>query len=444
MRHGMNLRPEAQQLRSRGRRGDTVLAHINPAEAAYLAKHGGYDINPETGLPSFGLFKSIKKLAGNFIRHPVKSIARMAPAVLGNMAFGIPGAIAAGAAHGATTRGGGNKLAGALQGALGGAATGYGLQKAGQLFGVSPSSMMGQGLGMGHAGIPGALAKLGLTGQGGLGGLLGSKGAAAAGTAAAAQAAQAGGAGAAQAAAQGVPEEASWLSRTLNNPWVQGGLAATLVGGSLLGKSKYAEGTSLDEARDLLEADRQRMESRRNKEYYGTMKPVKRRRLSQQESEEKHRKGLGYSYFEDVNPEPEYYARGGHVGYIHGNSSGRADDVLTELPPDSFVWNSTDVSLLGDGNTASGIKQLQALDAKYAPIGRRYETGRHYDRGGGVHAKVSSGEYVSRPETVIGIGKGNPRKGAAIIQAGRQNLRKHKGVKSILPPRAKNVESYLR
>jgi hypothetical protein len=44
----------AQFLRSQGRKGDTVLAHINPKEAALLQKMGGAGTeNPVTGLPEF-------------------------------------------------------------------------------------------------------------------------------------------------------------------------------------------------------------------------------------------------------------------------------------------------------------------------------------------------------------------------------------------------------
>lgn len=44
----------AQFLQSQGRRGDSVLAHINPKEAALLKKMGGAEtVNPVTGLPEY-------------------------------------------------------------------------------------------------------------------------------------------------------------------------------------------------------------------------------------------------------------------------------------------------------------------------------------------------------------------------------------------------------
>jgi hypothetical protein len=51
---GTDLAPLAELLRSKGRGKDTILAHINPREAALLKRAGGSgDINPDTGLPQF-------------------------------------------------------------------------------------------------------------------------------------------------------------------------------------------------------------------------------------------------------------------------------------------------------------------------------------------------------------------------------------------------------
>lgn len=48
------LKKSAEELRSKGRGGDTILAHINPQEAAMLKMMGGAGTkNPETGLPEF-------------------------------------------------------------------------------------------------------------------------------------------------------------------------------------------------------------------------------------------------------------------------------------------------------------------------------------------------------------------------------------------------------
>ena len=43
-----------KNLASKGRYGDTMLAHINPEEAELLKARGGAGtINPKTGLPEF-------------------------------------------------------------------------------------------------------------------------------------------------------------------------------------------------------------------------------------------------------------------------------------------------------------------------------------------------------------------------------------------------------
>lgn len=50
----MPLKTLAKVLQSKGRRGDTILAHITPKEAKKLKKAGGAGTtNPETGLPEF-------------------------------------------------------------------------------------------------------------------------------------------------------------------------------------------------------------------------------------------------------------------------------------------------------------------------------------------------------------------------------------------------------
>lgn len=53
----------ARLVASQGRRGDTMLAHINPQEAALLKALGGAGtINPRTGLPEYGIKKALRKL----------------------------------------------------------------------------------------------------------------------------------------------------------------------------------------------------------------------------------------------------------------------------------------------------------------------------------------------------------------------------------------------
>ena len=56
----VSLKDAAKEVKSAGRDGDTMLAHINPFEAEMLRRMGGQGTtNPETGLPEFGWLKSI-------------------------------------------------------------------------------------------------------------------------------------------------------------------------------------------------------------------------------------------------------------------------------------------------------------------------------------------------------------------------------------------------
>lgn len=51
----MKAKQAAQKLQAMGQDGDTILAHINPGEAAHLKAMGGSGkVNPKTGLLSFG------------------------------------------------------------------------------------------------------------------------------------------------------------------------------------------------------------------------------------------------------------------------------------------------------------------------------------------------------------------------------------------------------
>jgi hypothetical protein len=74
------LAQAAEALRRQGRGGDTILAHINPEEAALLKRMGGSGtINPQTGLPEFLKFKGITK----FVTAPIKAVGGAVKSVVG-------------------------------------------------------------------------------------------------------------------------------------------------------------------------------------------------------------------------------------------------------------------------------------------------------------------------------------------------------------------------
>jgi hypothetical protein len=80
--HG--LKSLAQDLRSYGRNGDTMLAHITPQEAGILKSLGGSGtINPDTGLPEY-FFKAVSRaVAAPFkaVNEVVKAVPIIGPAI---------------------------------------------------------------------------------------------------------------------------------------------------------------------------------------------------------------------------------------------------------------------------------------------------------------------------------------------------------------------------
>lgn len=123
----------AQYLASRGRNGDTMLAHITPDEARMLQAQGGSGtINPETGLPEYfkKFFKKVGKAVKKVLSSPIgRIIGTIAlAAVLGPAGIGLQlgstaaasAAINAGlASAGTTLLGGGNLKQALVAGALG-------------------------------------------------------------------------------------------------------------------------------------------------------------------------------------------------------------------------------------------------------------------------------------------------------------------------------------
>jgi len=172
---GGGIADMAQQLQSRGRHGDSILAHINPEEARLLQQRGGMgSINPDTGLPEFGflsdlwsgvkeIFKPVLDVAKEIVSSPVgKIIATIGlTMVLGPAGAGLSmGMAAAGASAGVTLLGGGS-----LKDALISGATAY-IGGGGTVFGFNPSESIAGMLG---SGAPAYLAKgltAGLVGSG--------------------------------------------------------------------------------------------------------------------------------------------------------------------------------------------------------------------------------------------------------------------------------------
>jgi hypothetical protein len=130
-----------QYLASKGRGGDSILAHITPEEAAMLKRRGGSGtINPATGLPEFkggviggaldaigGAVKGVVNIAKDVIKSPVGRImATVALAtVLGPAAAGFGMSLSAGAAAGLAGAGVSLLGGGSIKDALISGAMGY-------------------------------------------------------------------------------------------------------------------------------------------------------------------------------------------------------------------------------------------------------------------------------------------------------------------------------
>lgn len=92
-----SLKDAAQKVRSAGRGGDTMLAHINPREADMLRKSGGSgSINPKTGLPEFKFdWGSLVKVGGQLIVSAAASYF-LGPALGGAVAGGVSSLLSGG------------------------------------------------------------------------------------------------------------------------------------------------------------------------------------------------------------------------------------------------------------------------------------------------------------------------------------------------------------
>ena len=95
------LKPIAKAIASYGRNGDTMLAHITPAEARMLRRRGGSGtINPATGLPEFFLKKAFKSLGKAIKSFASSTVGKIVTTValgffLGPAAAGLVGATSA-------------------------------------------------------------------------------------------------------------------------------------------------------------------------------------------------------------------------------------------------------------------------------------------------------------------------------------------------------------
>lgn len=139
-------------IAAKGRHGDTMLAHINPREAAMLKRMGGSGtINPSTGLPEFFSWKKLLAvalpIAVNFFAPGLGSAIGASLGFSGAAASALGGALIGGTTSALT---GGNFLQGATLGGLGGGLGGMAGSAANNALGLglgtTGQAMLGSGL----------------------------------------------------------------------------------------------------------------------------------------------------------------------------------------------------------------------------------------------------------------------------------------------------------
>jgi hypothetical protein len=84
------LADAAKLLQSKGRNGDTILAHINPEEARMLKEAGGLGtINPYTGLREYGLLKKLWNGVKDVVKSVGNAVKEVAKSPIGKLALTI-------------------------------------------------------------------------------------------------------------------------------------------------------------------------------------------------------------------------------------------------------------------------------------------------------------------------------------------------------------------
>jgi hypothetical protein len=485
----------ARRLADAGRGGDTQLAHINRREAEMLRRAGGSGvINPETGLPEYGIkWKSILgavlPIALSIFLPGVGTAIGAALGASGTMASALGSAVIGGAS-GALTGGG---LKGALTGAaLGGIGGGFGQMAGGALsegLGLGLSNTMQGVLGGGLLGA-GAGA---LTG-GGKGALMG---ALTGGLGSGLNAYMSGGSGGSggsdfmqadydQLVSQGLASPGQNLSGAGNatsnlgtdymkadyDQLVSQGLAepGQNIGGSPLTNiaKATASGANAPATTSPSKSIIDSMKSGLSNLFGGTSTPDAAAAAGDAASGFKFGDILKYAPLAltagsllsgpseikeavaTLSPDQQEYFNRPSISWDWGKL--QADANNSDMSLQQFMANNWDSITKGAYNAKpTAVAQTQTDTAQMAKGGlsqvaylaRGAGTGRSDE----IPARLSDGEYVMDAETVAMIGDGSTDAGAKRLDKMRSDLRKHKGkslAKGKFSPDAKSPLSYLK
>lgn len=388
----------AKKLRSFGRHGDTILAHINPEEARLLKKRGGAGTsNPKTGLPEYGFFdeitkpfRRVRKAIRKATPREVKQVAGpIAGAVLGNMfSPGLGGLIGGG-------------LGGAIgpqdrkMGLFGGAAMGQ--------MGLAGLNALGGGAtGMGLSGLGSALSNLG--GQNYISSLL----------------------------ASNFPQASSMFGPaaslpTFLTPWAAA--ASNRMGINAVGQAMDA--SALQGVADIAAAT--------GNQSFLSQLMTPQNMLSML--------GLGLSYGNRVSPEKQFKAQADANLYYQDQLDERRKKTLGDIY-DKYRVHAPEVILptyepVRLSAYARGGKVKDSHNGRYLDgwtKGKDDKVPATIDNH--TPALLSDGEYVIPAEIVSALGDWNNKAGARVLDRMVKKIRKHKGIPHTTP-KAKNPLSYM-
>ncbi len=415
----------AEKIRRKGGKEDTVLAHINPVEAALLKRLGGSGrINETTGLPQYGFFNNPRKwLKG--------TLGGGAGAILGNMILpGIGGVVggALGGAVGSAVRGRKDGLSAALRGGMLGAAV-PSLASAG---GSLASRLGFNGLGSTLSGYGSANAILPSLGIGS-GVASGDMPTVLSSAANGPVAVDATGKALASSASAGSPlsftdsllsNSKSFLSKPQN-------LLALAAAGSTLAarspKEKSLKAKALEQ-KELEKAMRLTPEEMAEKEAYLLSEEQMRRRIARNKFLPEERLGaIEPLYIKSVSPKKQKKTGKWLEYYDNPNFTGQA----LPFKKGGHVSNPDEAEMII-------IRSEEPTGGLGSFLGGC--TGGQDDK---IPAMLSDGEFVISADVVSHLGDGNNKAGAKKLKEMMNNIRMHKGGSVKFPPKAKSLSHYL-
>lgn len=408
---GRPIVPELEELRQKGRGGDTELIIITPQLAEIFDEwnEGQTKVNPVTGFPEYGFFKELLRIA-----------APIVGAVLGGPIGAFAGSVAA---NKATGKSWGDSL---KQGAFS-----AGLSMAAPMIGGAFSSAF-----PGAAGALGGASKsvLGPTVGGALNNLF---------------TPTAQGAGilssfGATPAAQGAPQAAAQGAATNTGGGILSSLGGNVVplaaAGLMLYKGHQQEQRALQdyEGKQKAELDKLRDQSGMNTPWKKP-NPYQMEELPGTISAKDLALGKQRQYFKHAPLDKLEYQVAKEGGPIRGTGKGQQDNIPKNIKENSFIIDASTVSDIGDGSSEGGFKELNNYFDRIPSHPTREK------KGGFIRALVSNDEFEVRPDQVTALGGGSNQKGAKILEHMIKQIREQKRTSgNKLPPKSKPINSYLR